>query len=96
VIHLSLRKFILNVLEGHHSWTISKICHPVVDKYKDMGTIALGKVESGQVYLGQRLILMPNKVTISSFFHLPFAFLVISVPRLYSYYNVVHYLLHPI
>lgn len=34
---------------------------PVVDKYKDMGTIALGKVESGQVYLGQRLILMPNK-----------------------------------
>lgn len=35
---------------------------PVVDKYKDMGTIALGKVESGQVFVGQKLVLMPNKV----------------------------------
>lgn len=35
---------------------------PVVDKYKDMGTIALGKVESGQLSVGQKLILMPNRV----------------------------------
>ncbi|XP_067928226.1 eukaryotic peptide chain release factor GTP-binding subunit ERF3A-like [Watersipora subatra] len=34
---------------------------PVVDRYKDMGTIALGKVESGQVYIGQKLVFMPNK-----------------------------------
>jgi len=34
---------------------------PVVDRYKDMGTIALGKVESGQVYVGQKLVLMPNR-----------------------------------
>lgn len=34
----------------------------MVDRYKDMGTIALGKVESGQVYVGQKLTLMPNKV----------------------------------
>lgn len=36
---------------------------PIVDKYKDMGTIALGKIESGQVFLSQKLILMPNKVS---------------------------------
>lgn len=35
---------------------------PIVDRYKDMGTIALGKVESGQVFMGQKLIFMPNKV----------------------------------
>ena len=38
---------------------------PVVDRYKDMGTIALGKVESGQVYIGQKLVLMPNRVSIN-------------------------------
>ncbi|XP_022244630.1 eukaryotic peptide chain release factor GTP-binding subunit ERF3A-like [Limulus polyphemus] len=32
---------------------------PVVDKYKDMGTVVLGKIESGAVKRGQQLILMP-------------------------------------
>ncbi|XP_070580082.1 eukaryotic peptide chain release factor GTP-binding subunit ERF3A-like [Ptychodera flava] len=34
---------------------------PVTDKYKDMGTILLGKVESGSISKGQSVVLMPNK-----------------------------------
>lgn len=34
---------------------------PVVDKYKDMGTVVLGKVESGSVKRGHQLLLMPNR-----------------------------------
>lgn len=34
---------------------------PVVDRYKDMGTIVLGKIESGIVTTNQKLLMMPNK-----------------------------------
>ncbi|XP_055463999.1 eukaryotic peptide chain release factor GTP-binding subunit ERF3B [Psammomys obesus] len=34
---------------------------PVVDKYKDMGTVVLGKLESGSIFKGQQLVMMPNK-----------------------------------
>ncbi|KAJ7638785.1 eukaryotic polypeptide chain release factor 3 [Roridomyces roridus] len=34
---------------------------PVAEKYKDMGTIIVGKVESGHMRKGDALILMPNK-----------------------------------
>lgn len=34
---------------------------PVTDKYKDMGTILLGKIESGKIERGANLIIMPNK-----------------------------------
>lgn len=34
---------------------------PVVDKYKDMGTVIFGKVESGKCIKGSQLILMPNR-----------------------------------
>lgn len=37
---------------------------PVVDRYKDMGTIVLGKLESGRITKNQTLILMPNKVPV--------------------------------
>ncbi|KAK7507163.1 hypothetical protein BaRGS_00001098 [Batillaria attramentaria] len=37
---------------------------PVVDKYKDMGTILLGKIESGVVCCNQKLTLMPNKASV--------------------------------
>jgi len=37
---------------------------PIVDKYKDMGTVVMGKVESGQAKKGQILILMPNKTQV--------------------------------
>jgi peptide chain release factor subunit 3 len=37
---------------------------PIVDRYKDMGTIVLGKVESGSFKKGSSLIMMPNKVQV--------------------------------
>ena len=33
----------------------------VIDRYKDMGTIAMGKSEAGLVRKGDRLFVMPNK-----------------------------------
>lgn len=35
---------------------------PVVEKYKDMGTVLMGKVESGEAKKAQTLVLMPNRV----------------------------------
>ena len=34
---------------------------PVSEKYKDMGTIIVGKIESGHLRKGDNLVLMPNK-----------------------------------
>jgi peptide chain release factor subunit 3 len=34
---------------------------PISEKYKDMGTIVVGKVESGSLRKGDSLLLMPNK-----------------------------------
>lgn len=34
---------------------------PVSEKYRDMGTIVVGKVESGLLRKGDALVLMPNK-----------------------------------
>ncbi|KAI8913112.1 P-loop containing nucleoside triphosphate hydrolase protein [Powellomyces hirtus] len=33
----------------------------VADKFKDMGTVVTGKIDSGRVRKGQRVLLMPNK-----------------------------------
>lgn len=35
---------------------------PIAEKYKEMGTMILGKLESGTIFKGQNLTLMPNKV----------------------------------
>ncbi|GAB4827441.1 hypothetical protein Ancab_034325 [Ancistrocladus abbreviatus] len=35
---------------------------PIIDKFKDMGTVVMGKVESGSVREGDTLLVMPNKV----------------------------------
>ncbi|CAI0400396.1 unnamed protein product [Linum tenue] len=34
---------------------------PIIDKFKDMGTVVMGKVESGTVTEGDSLLVMPNK-----------------------------------
>ena len=34
---------------------------PIIDKYKEMGTIVMGKSESGLVSVGDKLMVMPNK-----------------------------------
>lgn len=38
---------------------------PIVDKYKDMGTVVMGKVESGGARKGQNLLVMPNRTQVS-------------------------------
>lgn len=39
---------------------------PIVDKYKDMGTVVMGKVESGTAKKGQNLLVMPNRVSLKT------------------------------
>lgn len=36
---------------------------PIIDRYKDMGTFVMGKVESGEAKKGQSLLVMPNRVS---------------------------------
>lgn len=37
---------------------------PIMDKFKDMGTVVMGKVESGTVRVGDSLIVMPNRAQV--------------------------------
>ena len=41
----------------------SPVMIPISEKYKDMGTIAVGKLESGHIRKGDNLSLMPNRRT---------------------------------
>lgn len=36
---------------------------PISEKYSDMGTVVVGKVESGRIKKGDNVLLMPNKVS---------------------------------
>jgi translation elongation factor EF-1alpha len=36
---------------------------PISEKYKDLGTVVVGKLESGRMKKGDSLLLMPNKVS---------------------------------
>ena len=38
---------------------------PVSEKYNEMGTMAMGKIESGRVKKGDSLLIMPNKVRVA-------------------------------
>ena len=37
---------------------------PIAEKYKDMGTIVVGKIESGRLQRNDALVLMPNRTTV--------------------------------
>lgn len=37
---------------------------PIIDKYKDMGTVAMGKIESGSIHEGDSLLVMPNNASV--------------------------------
>ncbi|KAB5594287.1 Eukaryotic peptide chain release factor GTP-binding subunit [Ceratobasidium theobromae] len=37
---------------------------PISEKYKDMGAIVVGKLESGRIYKNDNLLLMPNKTSV--------------------------------
>ena len=43
---------------------------PIIDKYKEMGTIVMGKSESGLVAVGDKLMVMPNKCACHLLLHL--------------------------
>ncbi|GKV47385.1 hypothetical protein SLEP1_g54291 [Rubroshorea leprosula] len=42
----------------------SKHKMPIIDKFKDMGTVIMGKVESGTMREGDSLLVMPNKAQV--------------------------------
>ncbi|KAG9018998.1 translation termination factor GTPase eRF3 [Tulasnella sp. 427] len=44
--------------------TTGPVMMPVSEKYKDMGTVIVGKIESGRIRKGDGLILMPNKTMV--------------------------------
>ncbi|KAJ4713485.1 Elongation factor [Melia azedarach] len=37
---------------------------PIIDKFKDMGTVVMGKIECGSVHEGDSLLVMPNKAQV--------------------------------
>ncbi|CAN4098281.1 unnamed protein product [Withania somnifera] len=37
---------------------------PIIDKFKDMGTVVMGKIESGSIREGDNLLIMPNKASV--------------------------------
>eukprot|EP00033_Pygsuia_biforma_P000389 GCRY01000466.1.p1 GENE.GCRY01000466.1~~GCRY01000466.1.p1 ORF type:complete len:541 (+),score=145.19 GCRY01000466.1:150-1772(+) len=37
---------------------------PIIDKYREMGTVVMGKLESGTIAKGEKLVMMPNRVTV--------------------------------
>uniref|UniRef100_A0A0D6QWT2 Tr-type G domain-containing protein n=2 Tax=Araucaria cunninghamii TaxID=56994 RepID=A0A0D6QWT2_ARACU len=37
---------------------------PIMDKFKDMGTVVMGKVESGTIRVGDSLFVMPNRAVV--------------------------------
>ncbi|PIN18098.1 Polypeptide release factor 3 [Handroanthus impetiginosus] len=37
---------------------------PIIDKFKDMGTVVMGKIESGSIREGDNLLVMPNKAQV--------------------------------
>ncbi|XP_058087216.1 uncharacterized protein LOC131234394 [Magnolia sinica] len=37
---------------------------PIIDKFKDMGTVVMGKIESGSIREGDTLLVMPNKANV--------------------------------
>lgn len=63
---------------------------PIVDKYKDMGTVVMGKVEAGEAKKGQSLLVMPNRVSIVHFNFNVFLFFFFSNIKLNTY-SIVFY-----
>lgn len=52
---------ILDATEPFERDVMAPFRMPIIDKYKEMGTIVMGKSESGLVTVGDKLMVMPNK-----------------------------------
>lgn len=51
------------VVVGFTHVYIMPVQDAIIDKSRDMGTVVMGKIESGSVRRGDSLIVMPNKVS---------------------------------
>lgn len=54
----------IDSLPSLHRNTDGPFMMPIVDKYTDMGTVVIGKVESGQCTKGQTLAIYPNRTEV--------------------------------
>ncbi|OWF46504.1 eukaryotic peptide chain release factor GTP-binding subunit ERF3A-like [Mizuhopecten yessoensis] len=54
----------LDELESLNRSTEMPVRMPIVDKYRDMGTLILGKLEAGVITKNMTLMVMPNRATI--------------------------------
>ncbi|KAI8829799.1 P-loop containing nucleoside triphosphate hydrolase protein [Chytriomyces cf. hyalinus JEL632] len=52
---------LLDAMELGDRKTDGPLLMPISDKFKDMGTVITGKIESGRVRKGQNVLIMPNK-----------------------------------
>ena len=66
---------------------------PIIDKFKDMGTVVMGKVESGSVREGDSMVVMPNKVSFWTLFFLNHRWTTLSKCWLRSLYIVCRLML---
>lgn len=53
----------ISTIDGHARFLFTAL-DDIFASFQDMGTVVLGKVESGMMKKGQQLILMPNRVGI--------------------------------
>ncbi|KAM3268773.1 eukaryotic peptide chain release factor GTP-binding subunit ERF3A isoform X1 [Capsicum chacoense] len=51
----------LDAVEVPHRDLESPLRMPTIDKFKDLGTVVMGKIESGSICEGDNLLMMPNK-----------------------------------
>ncbi|MQL94638.1 hypothetical protein Taro_027286, partial [Colocasia esculenta] len=61
---LKLHLEILKALSGRDPLLFLNTLMPIIDKFKDMGTMVMGKIESGTIREGNSLVVMPNKVDV--------------------------------
>lgn len=83
---MGMCSYLINLIQNSHCaplmialillmWFCLLLCQtfrmPIIDKFKEMGTVVMGKVESGSVREGDSLLVMPNKVSLWFLFSLP-------------------------
>ncbi|KNE57798.1 translation elongation factor Tu [Allomyces macrogynus ATCC 38327] len=56
---------LLELLDGipvDHKLALAPLMMPISEKFKDMGTVVMGKIEAGLVKKGQQVMIVPNKL----------------------------------
>ncbi|ORZ39073.1 P-loop containing nucleoside triphosphate hydrolase protein [Catenaria anguillulae PL171] len=53
---------LLDSIPVDHKLAQAPLLMPISEKFKDMGTILMGKVEAGRILKGQSVLLVPNKI----------------------------------